>query len=207
VRRAIQEPGSVAVIPLVKDDRILGALVLEAKEIGELTQEEARPLTVLGAVVAGSLELAWQYAEVDKRARTDPLTGLWNRNVFGEQMQRKLDQADRHGDPVSLVLVDLDHFKVVNDTWGHEAGDAVLRQVSRILQEGVRAVDVCVRYGGEEMALLLDKTDSARAEEVAERLRTRIAAQPIHKFQSSEAGTGQQYCQRLGRCKRARIET
>jgi diguanylate cyclase (GGDEF)-like protein len=179
VRRVIKEPGSIAVIPLSKDGRTLGALVLEAEETGALTQDEARPLTVLGAVVAGSLELVWQFAEVDKRARTDPLTGLWNRLHFGEQLQRTLAEADRYGTPVSLVLVDIDHFKKVNDTWGHEAGDTVLRQVSRLVQEGVRAVDICVRYGGEEIAMLLAQTDSERAVEVAERLRERIAAQPI----------------------------
>ncbi len=176
VARVIREPGSTAIIPLNKDGRVLGALVLEAEEPGSLTQEDTRPLTVLGAVVAGSLELAWQFAEVDRRARTDALTGLWNRMHFGEQLQRTLAEADRYGHPVSLVLVDIDHFKSVNDTWGHEAGDTVLKQVARVLQDGVRGVDICVRYGGEEIALLLAQTESARAVEVAERLRARIAA-------------------------------
>jgi diguanylate cyclase (GGDEF)-like protein len=179
VPRSIQEPGSVAIVPLVKDGRTLGALVLEAVEAKALTLDESRPLTVLAAVVASSLELVWQFAEVDKRARTDQLTGLWNRHHFGEQLQRTLNEADRYGTQVSLVLVDIDHFKRVNDTWGHEAGDAVLRQVSRILQDGVRSVDICVRYGGEEIALLLAQTDSEHAVEVAERLRARIAAQPL----------------------------
>ena len=75
--------------------------------------------------------------------------------------------------------MDIDHFKKVNDTWGHEAGDAVLKQMARVLQDGVRAVDICVRYGGEEIAMLLSQTDSAHAVEVAERLRTRIAATPV----------------------------
>jgi diguanylate cyclase (GGDEF)-like protein len=179
VPRVIQEPGSVAIVPLLKEGRTLGALVLEGTEVKALTTEEARPLTVLGAVVAGSLELVWQFDEVDKRARTDPLTGLWNRHHFGEQLQRTLNEADRYGTPVSLVLMDIDHFKRVNDTWGHEAGDSVIKQVARILQDGVRAVDICVRYGGEEIAMLLPKTDSERAVEVAERLRARIAAQPV----------------------------
>ncbi|MDB4886116.1 MAG: diguanylate cyclase with sensor [Gemmatimonadetes bacterium] len=177
--RVIREPGSVAIIPIAKDGRTLGALVLEAEEEGTFTQEETRPLTVLGAVVAGSLELAWSYAEVDKRARTDPLTGLWNRLHFGEQLQRMLAEADRHELPVSLVLVDIDHFKRVNDSFGHEAGDAVLKQVAIILQEGIRNVDICVRYGGEEIAMLMGHTESARAVEVAERLRARIAATPM----------------------------
>lgn len=178
--RVIREPGSVAIIPIAKDGRVLGALVLEAEDPGTFTQEETRPLTVLGAVVAGSLELAWSYAEVDKRARTDALTGLWNRLHFGEQMQRMLNEADRHEVPVSLVLVDIDLFKRVNDSFGHEAGDSVLKQVAKILQEGIRNVDICVRYGGEEIAVLMGHTESARAVEVAERLRTRIAATPIH---------------------------
>ena len=179
VPRAIQEPGSVAIVPLVKDGRTLGALVLEATDVKALTMEEARNLTVLGAIVTSSLELAWQFAEVDKRSRTDPLTGLWNRHHFGEQLQRTLNEADRHESPVSLVLVDIDHFKRVNDQWGHQAGDSVLKQVARILQDGVRSVDVCVRYGGEEIALLLPRTDSAHAVEVAERLRQRICAHPL----------------------------
>jgi diguanylate cyclase (GGDEF)-like protein len=179
VPRAIQEPGSVAIVPLVKDGRTLGALVLEAADAKGLTLEEARNLTVLGAVVTSSLELVWQFAEVDKRARTDQLTGLWNRHHFGEQLQRTLNEADRYGSQVSLVLVDIDHFKRVNDTWGHEAGDSVLRQVAKILQDGVRSVDICVRYGGEEIALLLAQTDSVHAVEVAERLRARICAQPL----------------------------
>jgi diguanylate cyclase (GGDEF)-like protein len=179
IPRVVQEPGSVAVVPLVKDGRTLGALVLEAAEPKALSLEESRPLTVLAAVVASSLELVWQFAEVDRRARTDPLTGLWNRHHFGEQLQRTLNEADRYGTQVSLVLVDIDHFKRVNDTWGHEAGDSVLKQVARILQDGVRSVDICVRYGGEEIAMLLAQTDSDHAVEVAERLRVRIAAQPL----------------------------
>jgi diguanylate cyclase (GGDEF)-like protein len=166
VGRTIGDPGSVAILPLL----------IEAEAPGGLTLEEARPLTVLGAVVAGSLELAWSYQEVDRRARTDELTGLHNRMHFGEQLQRTLAEADRFNQPLSLVLVDIDHFKKVNDTWGHDAGDAVLKHAARILQEGVRSVDVCVRYGGEEIAMLLAQTDSGRAVEVAERLRARIAA-------------------------------
>jgi diguanylate cyclase (GGDEF)-like protein len=189
VARAVPVPGSVSIVPLTKDGRILGALVLEAGDVGALTLADARHLTVLGAVVAGSLELAWSYAEVDRRARTDQLTGLYNRMHFGEQLQRTLAEADRFNQPLSLVVADVDHFKKVNDTWGHEAGDAVLKAVARIVQEGVRSVDVCVRYGGEEIAMLLAQTDSARAVEVAERLRIRIASAVVRHGGSEIAVT------------------
>ena len=184
VPRAVQEPGSVAIVPLVRDDRMLGAIVLEAGEAKALTLEEARNLTVLAAVVASSLELAWQFSEVDKRARTDPLTGLWNRQHFGEQLQQALSVADRRGSPVSLVLVDIDHFKRVNDTWGHQAGDTVLKQVARMLQEGVREIDICVRYGGEEIALLLsgcgqpERVRGGRTTEAIGSARSRSATAP-----------------------------
>ena len=174
-----RDPGAVAIMPLLKGGRVVGALVIEADRPGALTLDEARPLAVLGAIAAGSLELAWSYQEVDLRARTDALTGLYNRMHFGEELQRTLNEADRHNQPLSLALVDIDHFKKVNDTWGHEAGDAVLKHVARILKEGCRNVDLCVRYGGEEIAMLMSQTDSVRAAEVAERLRARIASTVI----------------------------
>jgi diguanylate cyclase (GGDEF)-like protein len=176
VGRSMRDPGSVAIVPFVRNGNVLGALVLESDTVEFFTPEAPKPLMVLLAVAAGSIELAWSYQEVDKRSRTDALTGLYNRMHFGEQLQSRLAEADRYEHPLSLVLVDIDHFKQVNDTYGHEAGDAVLRHVSRILQEGVRAVDVCVRYGGEEIALLLPQTGSMEATEVAERLRERIAS-------------------------------
>jgi diguanylate cyclase (GGDEF)-like protein len=176
IDRTIREPGAVAIMPFIKDNRVLGAVVLEAELPGSLSLDDVRPLAVLGAVVAGSLELAWSFQEVDRRARTDALTGLFNRMHFGEELQRKLNEADRREQAVSLVLVDIDHFKKVNDTWGHEAGDAVLKHVARILQDGIRNVDDCFRYGGEEIAVLMSQTDSGRAIDVSERLRSRIAA-------------------------------
>lgn len=176
IDRAIAIPGAVAIMPLMKDGRVVGAVVLESADAHSLTLDDVRPLEVLGAVVAGSLEMAWSYQEVDRRARTDALTGLFNRMHFEEELQRRLVEADRRNQSLSLVLVDIDHFKRVNDSWGHDAGDAVLKHVARILQEGSREVDSCFRFGGEEIALLMAQTGSERAEEVAERLRSRIAA-------------------------------
>ena len=174
--RSVRDPGSVAIVPIMRRGRVLGALVLESDEVNYFGSEAPYQLSVLLAVAAGSLELAWSYGEVDRRSRTDALTGLFNRAHFGEQLQEKLDSADRYNQPVSLVMVDIDHFKRVNDTYGHEAGDAVLRRVAGLIQEEVRSTDVCVRYGGEEIALLLAQTPQSAAKELAERLRDRIAS-------------------------------
>jgi diguanylate cyclase (GGDEF)-like protein len=174
VGRSVPDPRSVAIVPIIRLERVLGALVLESDEVNYFSADLSQPLTMLLAAAAGSLELAWSYGEVDRRSRTDPLTGLYNRAHFGEQLQERLDFADRYRTPVSLIMVDIDHFKRVNDTFGHEAGDAVLRQVAAIIQEGVRSTDLCFRYGGEELALLLPKATCAEAAELAERLRQRI---------------------------------
>ncbi|MDQ3997189.1 MAG: sensor domain-containing diguanylate cyclase [Gemmatimonadota bacterium] len=171
--------GSIAVVPIGRDDTLIGCLVIAGAEEASITDEEARNVGLLGAIAATGLEIVWEIEEVNRRAETDPLTGLANRRRFDESLQRELSHSDRFGHPVSLVLVDIDHFKAVNDSHGHEAGDAVLRTISRMLADGVRAVDLCARFGGEELAILLPQTTAAGAFELADRLRRRIAGRPI----------------------------
>jgi diguanylate cyclase (GGDEF)-like protein len=170
---------SLAVVPVLCDQRVIGAIVVEGGEPGSLAEEEARNVGLLAAVARGSLEKVWEIEEVTQRARTDDLTGLANRRHFDEQLRRVLAETDRFGGTSSLILVDIDLFKAVNDTYGHEAGDAVLRQVAKTLGDGVRAVDICARFGGEEIAILLPQTPVVGASELAERLRKAIADRPV----------------------------
>lgn len=116
--------------------------------------------------------------ELARLARSDPLTGLANRRHFMDALDREIERSARYGRPLSLVLLDLDHFKKVNDTHGHAAGDDVLRQASRALQGVCRDVDLAARLGGEELALLLPETDGRGARVVAERVREQVAAAP-----------------------------
>lgn len=170
---------SMAVVPLKHDRRVIGAIVVEGTEPGAVTREDGQMLELLAASVHGSLEIIWEIEEVHRRAKTDALTGLWNRRHFDEQIKLEVARTNRTGSPCSLVLVDIDHFKRVNDTYGHEAGDAVLTRVAKALSEAVRQMDVCARYGGEEMAILLPETGVAGAAEMAERLRSAIAGRTI----------------------------
>jgi diguanylate cyclase (GGDEF)-like protein len=167
------------VVPIGREDALLGCIVIAGADEGSITAEEARNVGLLGAIAASALEIVWEIEEVNRRAETDPLTGLANRRRFDESLERELSQSDRFGHPVSLVLVDIDHFKRVNDAHGHEAGDAVLRAVARMLADGIRAVDLCARFGGEELAILLPQTTATGAFELADRLRRRIAGRPI----------------------------
>ncbi|HEY5220233.1 MAG TPA: GGDEF domain-containing protein, partial [Gemmatimonadaceae bacterium] len=146
---------------------------------------EVHNLSLLGAMACASLEIAWEIDAVTKRASTDGLTGLVNRRAFDEHLKRLLNETERFGQPLALLLADIDHFKKINDTWGHEAGDEVLRRVARKLTEGVRTVDVCARYGGEEIAILLPQTALAGATDLADRLRHAVGATPV-KFKGEE---------------------
>jgi diguanylate cyclase (GGDEF)-like protein len=166
---------SMVVVPIVCEQRVIGAIVVEGAEPASIGVEEARNVGLLAGVARAFLEKVWEIEDVSQRARTDALTGLANRRHFDEQLRRVLAETDRFGGTSSLIVVDIDLFKNVNDTYGHEAGDAVLRHVGKILGDGVRAVDICARYGGEEMAILLPQTPISGATELAERLRTAIA--------------------------------
>ena len=177
--------GSLAIIPLIRDDRAMGAIVVASPELARITHDEYQNLSVLGAMSAQPLQLVWEIDEVTKRASTDGLTGLTNRRAFDEQLKRLLNETDRFGQPLALIVADIDHFKRINDTWGHEAGDDVLRWVARKLTEGVRNVDVCARYGGEEFAVLLPQTSLAGAADLADRLRHAVEARPV-KFKGEE---------------------
>ena len=172
-------PGSLAIVPLKHGAQVIGAIVLEGDAPGDVFIGDARHVRLLGALAAVSLAAVWEMEEVAERARTDQLTGLSNRRHFEEHLARMLNEADRFGGPVSLVVADIDFFKRVNDTHGHDGGDAVLRAVAATMRERARSVDVCARYGGEEIALLLPQTPLTGAYEVAERLRRAIASKRL----------------------------
>jgi diguanylate cyclase (GGDEF)-like protein len=151
--------------------------------------EVASALYVAGllALVAGMC--AWQAhlqeqgrRELARVSRTDPLTGTLNRRGFGERVEAELARADRSGEPVALVLVDLDGFKHVNDARGHAAGDALLRWVADTLRRGLRPSDAAGRLGGDEFALLLPGIDAVGAREVAERVRLALRVRTSASF-------------------------
>jgi diguanylate cyclase (GGDEF)-like protein len=121
------------------------------------------------------LSLCMQRRDLHTRAQTDGLTGLLNRRAFEELLGRELARSCHDGAPLSLLLMDIDRFKQVNDAWGHQAGDEVICRVSRALRDGTRPGDALSRFGGEEFLVLLRDTEALRAREVAERLRCAVA--------------------------------
>lgn len=176
----MRDLGSMAVIPLKSGEKqVVGAIVIEGAQPRDVRAEDAKNLRLLGALAEAALETVWQIEEITRRATIDPLTGLYNRGYFENILRLVVTETERFGGGSSLLMIDLDHFKRVNDTYGHPAGDAVLKEVAGILSMRKRAVDSAFRYGGEELALLLPRTELDGAAELAERLREAVELKRI----------------------------
>lgn len=128
-------------------------------------------------------------ATITRLMRTDPLTELANRRYFHERLSMALASAKRHNTPLSLVMADLDHFKRINDTWGHAAGDEVLKGFADILQSACRIEDQAGRYGGEEFIVMLTQTDKTGAAQYAERVRQKLAAHHFPEIDQRVTGS------------------
>ena len=117
--------------------------------------------------------------DVYKRQTQDTLTGLFNRRHFFKLAHQEFERSQRYDRPLALMMLDIDHFKQINDTYGHLAGDEVLRTVARIMRDTLRRVDLLARYGGEEFVMLLPETTLLTAISIAGRLCAALAAEPI----------------------------
>ena len=157
--------------------------VLEARNLDELDRSCARLRALLGPA-AGVLEPHIEAIRARQRelrqarhlAATDALTGLSNRRSFGEGVRRELARAQRSGAPLAVVMIDIDDFKSINDTFGHATGDEVLKGVARCARDNTREGDLVARLGGDEFALLLPNADEAQARAIGERVRADIAS-------------------------------
>ncbi|MBL9016639.1 MAG: diguanylate cyclase [Myxococcales bacterium] len=171
----LDDAKSLLVLPLLCADEPVGTLTLVARAEKRFGKDVREMLAVIANQVAVSLENGFLYKKMETMATTDGLTGLTNHRTFQTKFAEMLDRAARHNHKVALLLCDVDHFKKVNDGYGHPIGDEVLRRVARVLQEVPRKIDVPARYGGEEFAVLLDNVDVAQAKAVAERIRIEIS--------------------------------
>ncbi len=152
-------------VPFRFQGEALGMLVLVETEVERVfTDDELAFLLAFGEQVAIALNNARLYATIEALATVDGLTGLANHRTFYERLEQELARARRYDTPVSLLMIDIDDFKVLNDTWGHQAGDAVLRALAHLLAGGLRFnVDLPARYGGEEFAVILPHTPLGRS--------------------------------------------
>ena len=149
----------------------LGSVCVIDNRPRELSEAQVKALQALSRQVTALLEMRRLVSELEMISTTDALTGLRNRRAFDQKLLDEHQRSARSRHPFSLLLLDIDHFKSYNDSFGHQAGDDALAEVARILQYTVRSYDMAARYGGEEFAVILPETDKPGAMELAERLR------------------------------------
>jgi two-component system cell cycle response regulator len=165
---------SLLVLPLVIHDRALGTLILGAKRWHAFGDSVRPTLEVLASHLAVSLSNARMVKKLETMATTDGLTGLFNKRAMLDSAAQKIAAAARFGRPLSVLMTDIDHFKKVNDTHGHDIGDVVIRGLAEILKRQKRTTDLVARFGGEEFVALCEQTDEKGAMLLAERIREEL---------------------------------
>jgi diguanylate cyclase (GGDEF)-like protein len=181
---------SLLVLPLLVHERALGTLVLGSRRKSAFGDSVRPTLEVLASHVAVSLANARMLARLEEMATLDGLTGLYNKRALIEVGGQKLKSAKRFQKPLSLLVCDIDHFKKVNDTYGHDIGDVVIKGFADVLKRVKRDTDAVGRFGGEEFVIVCEETDERGAEQLAERIRSELSAVKFH----SELGTLQVTC-------------
>lgn len=170
---------SIVATVLSVGDRVLGAISAQSAEPDSYSAGDLTYLEMLATTAAIAIQNARLFRQVQQLATVDTLTGVPNRRSFFTLATRELERAARYLKPLSVIMLDVDHFKTVNDTYGHLVGDQVLQGVARRCRESLRDVDVLARYGGEEFVILLPETGQAHALQVARRLQQLMNAAPI----------------------------
>ena len=170
---------SVMYIPLLNKNEVIGTLNLDSHELNHFKEEDIPAAKAFAAQVSIALENSYLFEKMSQLAVRDPLTGIYNRRYFIDSLITELNRFRRHKNPFSIILIDIDYFKRVNDTFGHLIGDQVLITVTRNCQNVLRGEDIFARYGGEEFTILLPDTQIKEAVEVAERVREVIEKNPF----------------------------
>ncbi len=169
-------PQHALVVPVQRSGQLMGAMELYLNTWRELTEDQADLLNGVASQAAIAIRHAQLFQAQEENALTDELTKLPNRRALAQRFLQEMQRARRHHKAIAFMMIDLDHFKQVNDTYGHLNGDAVLAELASILEHGARESDVCARYGGEEFGLILHETTDAGARTLAERIRAKVAA-------------------------------
>lgn len=166
---------SMACVPIAYRDSRIGVLTITSPRLGAFSQDDVELLGFLAKTIA----LDMDNARLRRLSVTDPLTSAYNREFLQQHLPQAVEHADRRDEPLSIAMIDVDHFKSVNDRFGHEVGDRVLAEVAQRMRGAIRAGDLLIRYGGEEFLVVLPGSDSSSAHEIAERMRQRLADEQV----------------------------
>ena len=177
---AVNELKSVALIPLWRDDKLRGTINFGSADAGRFNRQLATDFFAhLGVIASFAIENAINRSRLVQSGLTDFLTGWHNRRYLHERMKEEISRAYRNRTGVACVLLDLDHFKSINDQYGHLAGDAALREAAQRINQQIRGGDAAARYGGDEFVVLVQAISHEQAASLAERMRQAVCATPL----------------------------
>ncbi len=176
-----EENGSVAILPLIRYNNLIGSLNLcSSNRARFLPNASTDFLQRLATIISICLENTVNHERLKHIGLTDTLTGINNRRFFDQRIEEEISRSRRAALPLTCLLLDIDFFKRVNDTYGHQIGDRVLIDIASIVQSQLRSFDILARYGGEEFVILLLNTDTKEGMDIAERIRKYIASHKFH---------------------------
>ena len=161
---------SLIAIPLIVEHRTIGIIYVDDFVPRQYSKNQQSILALLATQAAIAIEKMQRFEKTRRLAITDGLTGLYNHRYFAKSLRRELKRANRNDRPLSVIIIDIDHFKQFNDTNGHLQGNEVLKGVARIMKQALRNVDILARYGGEEFAIILPETDKKQGLDIAQRI-------------------------------------
>lgn len=169
------ETTSIIGVPLVSGDKVFGVIELINKINGShFTPLELKILTTIADFAAIAIEKAYYCGALSKLASTDPMTGLYNRGAFDKYLNNELQLKERYDTPLSLLMLDIDDFKIINDSYGHQAGDEVIICLAKILKQATREVDKPCRYGGDEFIVIMPNTSIEQCQVLKDRIQSMI---------------------------------
>jgi diguanylate cyclase (GGDEF)-like protein len=170
---------SLIAVPLKVEGKIMGILYVDDFAPRTFTEREVNTLNLLAAQAAAAIDKAILLEKAETLAVTDELTKLYNHRYFLRTLEKEIKRAKRYGDELTLLMIDVDHFKNYNDTWGHLKGNIVLKTVADILSHSARESDIVARYGGEEFSVIISQAEEGQAAIVAERIRQEVCDHPF----------------------------
>ena len=176
---------SVLFVPMIRNQMVTGILCVQSEAVNMYTRDHQTILELIAPYAATALENAWLFSKIENQAITDELSTVYNRHYFNQTLKLEVERGRRYQRPLSLMIIDIDNFKAINDHYGHICGDEVIQHLGSVLKKNVRESDILARFGGDEFAIIMPETSAAQAEAVCKKIENLFHQESL-KFDEAE---------------------